>query len=209
MNHGANDSPDNRAHVEAVSRLFQEHNRSLVGFLRARLRNEQEARDVAQEAYVRLLQLYQPGAVSFLRAYLFRIAQNLAVDLIRQRSNRTRLDSAVLSAEMSEECSAERKAIAEQELRLLQTAVSEMPPKCQRAFQLHKIEDRPLAEVAEMMGVTDRMVRKYLARVLVYVRLRRERVSVSQTNVQLGLQPPRLSYSSESPGFPGRFSFFE
>ena len=40
-----------------IQRLFEEHNRTLIGFLRARLRSEAEARDVAQEAYVRLLQL--------------------------------------------------------------------------------------------------------------------------------------------------------
>ncbi len=40
---------------------------------------------MAQEAYVRLLQLHQPGAVSFLRGYLFKIAANLSVDVVRRR----------------------------------------------------------------------------------------------------------------------------
>src|SRR5258708_12516130 len=66
-----------------VGRLFQEHNRALVSFLRAKLRNDQEAREVAQEAYVKLLQLESPGVVSFLQAYLFKIASNIAIDRIR------------------------------------------------------------------------------------------------------------------------------
>src|SRR3546814_9782476 len=40
-----------------LARLFREHNASLVQLLRARLRLAQEAWDVAQEAYVRMLQL--------------------------------------------------------------------------------------------------------------------------------------------------------
>ena len=55
-----------------VGRLFREHNRSLVSYLAMRLRSVQEAKEVAQEAYVRVLQLQEPGAVSFLRAYLFK-----------------------------------------------------------------------------------------------------------------------------------------
>ena len=46
----------------AVSELFREHNRMLVGYLRSRLGSEQEAKEVAQEAYVRVLQLHEPGA---------------------------------------------------------------------------------------------------------------------------------------------------
>src|SRR5690242_21867578 len=73
---------------QAVERLFAEHNRALIRFLRTRVRSDQEARDVAQEAYVRLLQLDQVQTVSFLRAYLFRIALNIATDRIRAEAIR-------------------------------------------------------------------------------------------------------------------------
>jgi DNA-directed RNA polymerase specialized sigma24 family protein len=86
--------PEEHPRGEALSKLFEAHNRALHTFLMARLRNDQEAHKVAQEAYVRLLQLNQPGAVSFLRAYLFKTAANIAVDRIRQRAARARLDGA-------------------------------------------------------------------------------------------------------------------
>lgn len=69
----------------AVSQLFRDHNRLLVGYLTSRLRSEQEAKEVAQEAYVRLLQLQDPGTSSLLRAYLFKTATNLAIDRLRHR----------------------------------------------------------------------------------------------------------------------------
>ena len=69
----------------AVSQLFRDHNRMLVGYLTSRLRSEQEAKEVAQEAYVRLLQLQDPGTPSLLRAYLFKTATNLAIDRLRHR----------------------------------------------------------------------------------------------------------------------------
>jgi DNA-directed RNA polymerase specialized sigma24 family protein len=63
------------ARVAEISRLFREHNAALIKFALTKVGSEQEAKDVAQEAYVRLLQLDRPVAVSYLRWYLFRIAR--------------------------------------------------------------------------------------------------------------------------------------
>jgi RNA polymerase sigma-70 factor (ECF subfamily) len=172
--------PEDRA--STVSRLFEEHNRTLIGFLFARLKNEQEAKEIAQEAYVKVLQLEQkPGAASFMRAYLFRVAENLAVDRIRQRHIRSRLDrlNTVGVGDLFEADLTERAAIAGQELALLTTAVGELPDKCGQAFRLHKLEELSFPQVAERMGLTERMVRKYVARALFYIRLRREGMSAS------------------------------
>jgi len=69
---------------EAVSELFRANNRALISFLLTHLSNEGEAREVAQEAYIKLLQLDRPEAVSFLRAYLFRIASRREIPCCAQ-----------------------------------------------------------------------------------------------------------------------------
>jgi RNA polymerase sigma factor (sigma-70 family) len=164
-----------------VAGVFREHNRTLIGFLVSRLRNEQEAMEVAQEAYVKVLQLEpRHGAVSYLRSYLFRTAENLAVDRMRQRRSRARLDQLESLDTLFAESLAERAAVAEQELALLRCAVAELPDRCREAFRLHKLEDRPFEEVAALMGVSERMVRKFIGRALVYVRLRREGYSATE-----------------------------
>jgi RNA polymerase sigma factor (sigma-70 family) len=168
-------APEDRA--STVSRLFREHNRTLVRFLHSRLRNEQEAKELAQEAYVKLLQLEAPGGLSFLRSYLFRVAENLAIDRIRQRQIRGRLDHLDVFDDVLKDVSLERAAIAQQELTLLRQAVAELPSKPRQAFQLLKLQDRPCEEVAAEMRLTVRMVRKYVSRALIYVQLRREGMS--------------------------------
>jgi DNA-directed RNA polymerase specialized sigma24 family protein len=62
----------------------------------------QEAKEVAQEAYVRLLSLEDSGAVSFLRAFLFKTAANLAVDRIRSRNRQRQALDAGLCDEARE-----------------------------------------------------------------------------------------------------------
>lgn len=147
----------------------------LVGFLYARLRDEQEAKDVAQEAYVKMLRLEQkPGAASFMRSYLFRVAENLAIDRIRQRKSRARLDQLNAFDDFIDGSLGEREMLAAQELALLSLAVSELPPKYREAFRLVKFEEQSFPEAASLMSISERMVRRYVTDVLVYVRLRRE-----------------------------------
>src|SRR5688572_6831283 len=76
-----------------IESLFREHNDTLLRFLRARLHSEADAREAAQEAYARLLQLDDTGQLSFLRAYLFRIAANVATDLLRRRTVQNRVQA--------------------------------------------------------------------------------------------------------------------
>ena len=166
-------APQNRA--SALSSMFREHNRTLVRFINARLRNEQEAHEIAQEAYVKMLQLDRyPGTPSFLRHYLFRVAENLAVDRIRQRYSRGRLDQLASIDDLFQEALAERTVVAGQELALLRAAVAELPEKYREAFRLIKLEDHSFPQAAALMQLSERMVRKYVTRALIYIRLRRE-----------------------------------
>ncbi len=164
--------PEAPSRARAMSELFREHNRALVSFLMTRVHDEDEAKEIAQEAYVRLLQLHQPVATGFLRWYLFKIAKDLAVDRYRQRATRDRIDSSRALVDFDSASPTECSVMASDELAALRGALSELSPKCQRAFLLHRFEDLSTVEVGERMGLTDRMVRKYVRRALVYCRLR-------------------------------------
>lgn len=179
------DSRGNPGHSRALSSLFEEHNRTLQSFLMARLGNEQEAREVAQEAYVRLLQLHQPGTVSFLRAYLFKTAANLAVDRIRQRANRERLDRSGPECELIDRASPDRRLMAAEELDLLDQALRELPAQYRRAFVLHRFEDWPTARIAKELGVQERMARNYVSRAAIYCKLRLDGVPPTEATARV------------------------
>jgi RNA polymerase sigma factor (sigma-70 family) len=158
--------------ARAVARLFEEHNRALISFLTLRLHSPQDAREVAQEAYVRLLELDRTGAVSFMRAYLFRIAANLAVDRIRRQIVRrtSAEEEKHLLDEVDEAAAPERQFIAREELREIGRRLDELPPKCKKAFVMHQMLERPVKEIAQEMKLTERMVRYYIVRGLAVCR---------------------------------------
>lgn len=161
--------PQDRA--ELIGRLFREHNETLIRFLALRLRSQQEAKEVAQEAYVRLLKLDQPGAVSFLRAFLFKTAANLAVDRIRheQTARKVARETKFLE-ELRSGPNPEQSANDAQELELAGHLIDDLPAKCRRAFLLHKVYELDFPDIAKQMGLGERMVRTYVVRALLHCR---------------------------------------
>lgn len=153
-----------------VRQLFEDHNRALVRFLVAKLSSEAEAHEVAQEAYVRLLRLEDASAASFLRAHLFSIAANLAVDRLRQRQVRIRNSPQDLFEDLLTRPGPDREVFAQQELETVKGALKKLPEKCRRAFLLHVFEGHSVREIAEMMQLTDRMIRHYVARAMTVCR---------------------------------------
>ena len=176
----------------AVSELFREHNRVLVGYLRSRLGSEQEAKEVAQEAYVRVLQLHEPGAPGLLRAYLFKTAANLAVDRLRHRRVRQRSEE---QPQLFDELNPTRGELddpaeqllareqADQLLRFLQ----ELPIKCQQVMNLHRFEGTSQRDVAVHLGISERMVRRYVTYAMVYCRLRLDGMAVEEVRLRVSL----------------------
>lgn len=161
---------DGAQRSKLVRQLFEDHNRALVRFLIAKLSSEAEAHEVAQEAYVRLLRLEDASAASFLRAHLFSIAANLAVDRLRQRQVRIRNSPQDLFEDLLTRPGPDREVFAQQELETVKGALKKLPEKCRRAFLLHVFEGHSVREIAETMQLTDRMIRHYVARAMTVCR---------------------------------------
>ena len=176
----------------AVSLLFREHHRMLVGYLTARLHSEQEAKEVAQEAYVRLLQLQDPGTPGLLRAYLFRTATNLAIDRLRHRRIQRRSEEQPelfesLSATRAESDDPATLLLAREQADRLLGYLQELPIKCQRVIRLHRLEGLPQHEVALRVGISARMVRRYVTYAMVYCHLRLDGMAVDQVRQRVSL----------------------
>jgi len=164
------DDPDTANSGTVIARLFEEHNAALLGFLRLRLNSEQDAREVAQEAYVRLLQLDQPGAVSFLRSYLFRIASNLATDRLRHHRVRGEVTGDGDAGYGMDHINPERVAIARQQLTIVEAVLKKLPEKVRRVFLLCRLAGLSAAEAGRRLGISERTALNYVVKAMVECR---------------------------------------
>lgn len=149
--------------------LAQEVNASLVNSLHARLRSIDDAREVAQEAYLRLLDAGGRARIGFPRALLFRIAQNLATDVLRRRRYREEPGGQPLAElRVDPAASPERAADARRVLDRLPAIMAQLPERTAEAFRLVRLEHLSFREAAARMQLTERMVRIHVARALVH-----------------------------------------
>jgi RNA polymerase sigma-70 factor (ECF subfamily) len=164
---------DGQARAQEVERLFRDHNDALLRFLTLRLHSRHEAREVAQEAYVRLLQLERQDVTGFLRAYLFRIAGNLAVDRLRRRATESRFQEHELFPGLQEQPPGpETLALQSERVEQVRGFLHELPDAVREAFLMFRTQDMDQESIARKLGLSDRMVRNHVTRALVYCRLR-------------------------------------
>ena len=153
------------ANAAALAGLYQAHATELNGFARRRV-GRQEAEDVVQDAYLRLLQRGTAATLEQPRAYLFRIAANLAVDFARKAKIRLRYsgDGFEFEAHAAAPASPEAATSATLELARLHVLLSKLPRPCRDAFLLNRIEGLTHAEIAGRLGVSVRTIDRFMVK---------------------------------------------
>jgi len=158
-----------------IEQAFRQYRSGLLRFLRHRTHDTDDAEDVLQETYTRLVQNYREKLDSRTASTLiFRIATNVANDLARRRRAHHAADHCTTEQlELaSEEPSQERRIEARQELELLYQAISDLPPKCQQVFLLNRVDRMTYPQIAEYCGTSVKMVEKHITRALAILRAR-------------------------------------
>lgn len=130
------------------------------------------AEDVVQETWLRVRRLPQPPVLDQPRAYLFKMAANLAIDRLRSEKLRARYISADAVPEDIPDGMPlpDRLVDCQQRMVILRKAVDELPPRCREVFMLHKFEGLSHVEVAGRLGISRNMVEKHIIRGLAHCR---------------------------------------
>jgi RNA polymerase sigma-70 factor (ECF subfamily) len=151
--------------------VFMENFSLLKRFLARFFSERQDIEDVAQEAFLRAYVAEQRKTIKQPKAYLFRIAKNLALTKLEHKSRQIAYylnesgdyvcesgDSLDFRAE--ENTSAEVEAL--EMLGIYCDAVASLPEKCRQVFLLRKVHGLGHQEIAERMGLSISSVEKYL-----------------------------------------------
>ncbi len=148
--------------------------KSLRMFLRKRTGSSDLADDVLQETWIRLATTkIDPAAIRDRRAFILRIAGNIAIDLLRRETKhaaRCVSDEAVLLAVQDKCPSPEMVAIDRDQLRQLVRALIELPKNARLALLMSRCDGMSHASIASRLEVSESMVAKYLAQALRHCR---------------------------------------
>lgn len=152
--------------------LFIEHRRSLVDYAAGILGSRAHAEDVVQEAYIRFsaangrVSAEQGQTIVNPLAYLYAIVRNLALTWARRSTFETAVPpgSEEIVSVASDQPSVETVLVDREELRTLAAALAELPERTRIAFNMHRLEGRPLREVADRLDIRSRRCRPRCAR---------------------------------------------
>jgi RNA polymerase sigma-70 factor, ECF subfamily len=148
--------------------LMRRYNERLYRAARAILRDESEAEDVMQQAYVNAYtHLRQFDGRSTFSTWLTRIAVHEALARARRRGRYMTLDPENPSSIAFPSLDApdpERLAFARELGTLLESAIDRLPDGMREVFVLRQLEGMRTDEVAETLGVSEAVVKTRLSR---------------------------------------------
>lgn len=151
-------------------RFIEASQADLLRFIEKRVSDNDEARGIVQDSYLKFFRAGYDATSSDARPLLFTIAKNLLNDHYRNQQKHDRVmistpPQSQLDGEAQEADPADRLHSA-RTLESIIAAVESMPPKRQEVFKLSRFEGLKNQDIAERLNISKSMVEKHLAAAL-------------------------------------------
>jgi len=154
--------------LSIVTKAFLADHDFIKKFLSQFFSSQHDIEDVAQEAYLRAFAAEQKkdGDIEQPRAFLFRIAKNIAVDRLRRKSRQITdyIEDLSVPVVIEDGTDPEREMEGRQSLGIYCEAVASLPDKCRQVFLLRKVHGLKHKEIADRLSISVSSVEKHLRR---------------------------------------------
>lgn len=149
--------------------LMRRHNERVYRAARAIVRDDSDAEDVMQQAYVNAYaHLPQFKGRARFSTWLVRIAINEALARVRQRGRYDSFDEDLVNRDTVATKNAvgdpERRAVSSELRAVLESAIDALPDGAREVFMLRDVEGLSTAETATVLDVSDDVVKTRLSR---------------------------------------------
>jgi RNA polymerase sigma factor (sigma-70 family) len=148
----------------ALDELVNRHQSRVMGFINSKVRNQQLAEDIFQDAFIKVIKSLNSGKYNeegkFL-PWLMRISHNLIIDFFRKNN---RMPKAAQSKELENfdifdvigngDASKEYDMMEEEQTELLKRLISELPEEQREVLMMRHYEDLSFKEISEKTGVS-------------------------------------------------------
>lgn len=137
--------------------LFKENSKTIFNYIFYKFGNEEKANDAVQEAFVKLWENCAKVAPSKAKSYLYTVANNLYLNVIKAEKVRLKYaDKSLKSTNESPEFIMEENQFKDK----LDKALNSLPDNQRTTFLLNRIDGKKYAEIAQMEGVGVKAIEK-------------------------------------------------
>jgi RNA polymerase sigma factor (sigma-70 family) len=145
---------------------IRRHEGSLRSYIRGAFPAVRDVDDVVQESYLRLWRARTVHPILCAKAFLFRVARNVAIDWARSR-RASPIDPGGALAAMTvvdDALSGPETAILNERAALLADALDALPSRCREMVICCKLQGRSYKEAAMQFGVSEKTVAEHVYR---------------------------------------------
>lgn len=153
--------------MSRILKAFLENERGLKRFIARLLPQAHDVDEIAQETFLRAFAAEASEDVLLPRAYLYRIARNLALNekarIATQKTDPMEdfADPDVLGSDNQPD--GEDQVDAKRRMAMFAEAISALPPQCRQVFLLRKVHGLSQQAVAERLNISPSTVEKHVA----------------------------------------------
>jgi RNA polymerase sigma-70 factor (ECF subfamily) len=162
-----------------LQRLFSEKSAALQTFFRRRVRVPSDARDLAQEVYLRMLRVSDIGTIRNPELYIFTVANNLVKEHAvkeRRRQSHDDIDDEAIQEQLAELPPVDGDIDTDIRSKRLEEVLRQLPVKCRAALILQYRDGLTYEAIGQHLGVSAHMVKKYLSQAILHCRRRMGRL---------------------------------
>lgn len=154
----------------ALTRLLLIERPSLMRLARRIVGNAPAAEDVTQSLWFRVQRIEDDPPIVNKRAFLYRLATNLATDQARTDRRHGRLfEAGDLPENVADGIpTTERALLAREELDVMAAALDELPARVRQVFRMRKFDEMPVNDIAAELGLSRSAVAKILQKALLH-----------------------------------------
>lgn len=160
---------DEATRWDNVARLYS---KPLTRFFASRVRNPEDAEDLVQKVFVRVIQRARGEPIEHVQRYLFQVAASVLADERRRAHLQHDLDHQSYDEAthvVRNEITPETVLIGQESIARVVAALRELPERTREVYFLRAMRRLKFSEIADRMGLSKRAVQGHMARALMHL----------------------------------------
>lgn len=148
--------------IHLIEDLYKKYQRSVFLYIYYKIGNKEEAEDLVQDVFVRLIGYQQMLRVDTIKHFIFTISRNLLYDYFRHHYKRLEVTSYIYDQRETCTNETEEQVITRDLLLLEKKKVAQLSEQRRKVYMMTRFENKTLPEVSRILNLSSRTVENHL-----------------------------------------------
>lgn len=145
-----------------ISQSYIDFHTAIYNYIKNRINNAEDAADLAQDAYVRLLDYKAMLRQETIKSFVFTIARNLVIDYIRRHYRKQEVSANMYEFSKEYTESVENELYAKDLQKLENGMMMTLPKQRKLIYYMDRFEEKSADEISKTLQISKRTVESHL-----------------------------------------------